>query len=625
MSKQVLTRTSGNINFSASATQYWALTGSSGGNNTENRAYNPIAIAGTLSELVVELENDVVSGSIAFDVMKNGVATSPGVSFSTGSTRQTDEASSFIFSAGDTLSIRLTPTSTPTVGEFTVSFLLEGDTSAEYVTMGGTNANITADSTDRYIAANSNSAGGWATTLDLAREMIVPHDTTLDSLYVEASGNTSATFRLVKNGTETGSTITLSSSSSGSITGVALDLAAGDSLAVRGNCTSSADRIHFGIGYTADMAGESIYGSCNDDSPSTSAQEFNIPDGDISARAFNDTNFFNFRTVAGVTSFNLKNLIVEVTTAPGAASSGNQYTFNAYKNNTTDLSTVVLFETETQDQGSGSDGIVDTDDFSFAITPASTPDSTGLLHWAWVQEIAEAGTTHQLAGTLATSLALTGAIAVERGLVGTLISTLTLSGNLSLASESGTAAYSLRKVQFGLETTPGQAVAADTELVGEAIYAPTVSRWRPFSLTGTRSLQTVSGGSERRRGSLLRIESQLDFEQILLFLDTGLGGRVTTGSGPYTHTYLPDLDGAPAVKAATFEYLRSDGSAPNPYEREFAFGTTRRLAVELAEDQTGRIAAELFGRAEQSTTVTGSLSPLTRTAALAEPEGRRTS
>lgn len=170
--------------------------------------------------------------------------------------------------------------------------------------------------------------------------------------------------------------------------------------------------------------------------------------------------------------------------------------------------------------------------------------------------------------------------------------------------------YSLRRIQFGTETTAGTAVAATHVLEGEGRYVPLVSRWRPAWQQGVRA--AGAGMVNQQKGSLLLFESELDYEQILLFLETGLGSRQTTGSGPYTHTFHPDLSTAPSVGSATFEYIVTDGTEDH-FEREFAYGTTQRLAIELAADQRARMVAEVFGRAEQPSTATGGLSPLDRT------------
>ena len=111
---------------------------------------------------------------------------------------------------------------------------------------------------------------------------------------------------------------------------------------------------------------------------------------------------------------------------------------------------------------------------------------------------------------------------------------------------------------------------------------------------------------------MLLFESELDYEQLMLFLETGLASARTTGTGPYVHCFAPNLASAPSVRSATYEYVVDDGTKQH-FERAFSFGTTLRLTIDLAFDQTARMATEIFGRAEQPVSAVASTSALTRT------------
>lgn len=173
------------------------------------------------------------------------------------------------------------------------------------------------------------------------------------------------------------------------------------------------------------------------------------------------------------------------------------------------------------------------------------------------------------------------------------------------------ASYPLRKIQFGVESTPGTGVAATNRLVGEGVYTPEVDRYYSSYPRGVRA-NVTGGGIDTRKGSALSFSSELDFEQVMLILGTGLVVPVTTGSGPYTHTYSPDASTAPDVEAATFEFVIDDGTTKH-YERAFHFGTARRLSVSLGYNEVARMSADIFGRAEQSEAMTASLGELART------------
>ena len=173
-----------------------------------------------------------------------------------------------------------------------------------------------------------------------------------------------------------------------------------------------------------------------------------------------------------------------------------------------------------------------------------------------------------------------------------------------------TALFPLRRVQYGRESAAGTAVAAETALSGEGYLAPSTARWRPAPRLSARA--DAAGLVDTSRTSLLVWESGLDFEQVMLFLETGLAGAMTTGTGPYTHTYTPDLLAAPTIGSATFEYAAGDGTTDH-LERRFAFGTTRRITIELARDQRARLACEVFGRADEPTEVATGLAGPTST------------
>ena len=173
------------------------------------------------------------------------------------------------------------------------------------------------------------------------------------------------------------------------------------------------------------------------------------------------------------------------------------------------------------------------------------------------------------------------------------------------------ALYPLRKVQFGLESTSGTLVAASRQLVGDCTYSPDLQRTYPAYLRSLRAPQ-ADGGVVTRRGCSLTVQTALDYEQVLLFLETGFATRVTTGGGPYTHTFTPPTANNPSPKTMTCEFVADDGAA-KPYERRFGHAVTRRLAIDFARGTEARLTAQLVGRAEQALTMTGGLAPLTRT------------
>lgn len=174
------------------------------------------------------------------------------------------------------------------------------------------------------------------------------------------------------------------------------------------------------------------------------------------------------------------------------------------------------------------------------------------------------------------------------------------------------AIYPLRKLQIGLEGTAGTLVAATAQLVGVGVYRPIIQREFETFPRGKRAPVT-GGGFVTMRGSELDFESNLTYEEILYPLLTGiLNDAAPTGTGPYTWTFTPSLsaNAGTSVKSATLEYVVDDGSTKH-FQREFGFAQTRTFRLSLAFNQPARIAWSMAGRAEQTSTMTAALTPIT--------------
>ena len=389
MSDRICMGGSSDDSLSTTATQFFQIEGESGPQTNEALAFYPIAVACTLDELVVEVLTDPSSGSYDFHLMVDGSPSALTVNIAGGETRDTDTSNSVSITAGQFVSIRTTP-NTPGVGVGRVRWSMKfaSTTSAQYFTGGGATAK-SGTGADRYIAPLAGQ--GWNATLTIVRELIIPHDTTVDSLYIKLSGSSSLTARIVRNGTEVGSTLTISSADNGSVTSLAIDLVPGDSISVRINVTGANPRAHVGVGFTADTAGESILGGSQDDSPAANATEFTLAHAQSGGAGYNSTEDERWVRVCGITGFDLKNMIVEVTTAAGASE---QYEYFGRKNQATDLNSVVISgASEVQDSNSLSDSLVDGDEIDLKVVGSTSATLPGEHHWAWVQLISEAGVT----------------------------------------------------------------------------------------------------------------------------------------------------------------------------------------------------------------------------------------
>lgn len=172
-----------------------------------------------------------------------------------------------------------------------------------------------------------------------------------------------------------------------------------------------------------------------------------------------------------------------------------------------------------------------------------------------------------------------------------------------------TAPYFLRKLQFGVESTAGTAVPATFKLVGEGTYKPIIERTFEEYPRGVRAMVT-DGGFATMKGSELEFSGNLTFEEILLPLNSGLVTVVASGAGPYTYDFDPDLTAAQTIKTYTAEFVVDDGSTKH-YQREAAHMITKELEIEIKANELATMKMSMFGRAEQTSTMTGSLTPLT--------------
>jgi hypothetical protein len=170
--------------------------------------------------------------------------------------------------------------------------------------------------------------------------------------------------------------------------------------------------------------------------------------------------------------------------------------------------------------------------------------------------------------------------------------------------------YPLRKVQVGLEATAGTAVAATAQLVGDILYTEEIDRVFEEFPRGVRAPVT-GGGYDIRGGSMLEYSGNCSYEEIIYPLLTGiLNDAAPTGSGPYTWTFDPDLTAGQSVKTATIEFVIDDGSTEH-VERESAFMFTTEFEIAIVANGPTTMRFTMAGRRSQTSTLTGSLTPVT--------------
>lgn len=170
--------------------------------------------------------------------------------------------------------------------------------------------------------------------------------------------------------------------------------------------------------------------------------------------------------------------------------------------------------------------------------------------------------------------------------------------------------YPLRKLQLGFEGTAGTLVAATKKLVGESSYTPNIKRIFEEYPRGERAMVT-GGGFSVMKGSTIEHEGPITYEEILYPLLSGLhNDAVPLGSGPYTWEITPVLTGQASIKTLTAEFDIDDGSSLH-YEREAGYFHCTEFEITIEPNEDAKIKWTMEGRAEQASTMTTALTPIT--------------
>lgn len=172
-----------------------------------------------------------------------------------------------------------------------------------------------------------------------------------------------------------------------------------------------------------------------------------------------------------------------------------------------------------------------------------------------------------------------------------------------------TAFNQFRVVQAGIEGTKGTAVPATKKLRGDLV--PTERHTRYYSQFPQGFRANPGGtGVEVGAGWSAVFNSELTFEEILWFLQTGLRGSVAGAAGAGDEvewTFSPQLTSEPTLQSMTLDYTESDGST-NHVAREVPYVMTKGYRVDWAINQEARFSADLFGRVSASAAPTAALS-----------------
>lgn len=175
-----------------------------------------------------------------------------------------------------------------------------------------------------------------------------------------------------------------------------------------------------------------------------------------------------------------------------------------------------------------------------------------------------------------------------------------------------TALRSFNRLQIGEESTKGTLVAATRVLPGDWSYDEEQDFYRSAHPRGLRA--NVGGaGVITRKGVVIEGEQELTPQDILWPLHCGVLGGVTpaTSGDEEEWTFEPALtSGVPTIDSATIEFQRQDGSTVH-YYGESGYCMCESFTISWAVNQVVRLRQRWFGRARQSSTITGSLTEYT--------------
>lgn len=170
----------------------------------------------------------------------------------------------------------------------------------------------------------------------------------------------------------------------------------------------------------------------------------------------------------------------------------------------------------------------------------------------------------------------------------------------------GTGLVPLRLLQLGGESTAGTLVAATKKVIGRAGVKPIIEWDREDFPRGVR--MPVDEITAVMRGSEITVECDLSYQQLQYPLHSGLQTVAAAGVAPYSWTH--EIATAPTLKSYTAEYVVDDASTKH-YQREMGYMLTRQFQISIVRNQMAKLSWSMFGRAEQTSTVTASLAALT--------------
>ncbi len=181
----------GDLTPSGTAVTYWAVQGCFSNNATEANRRQKITSPGVIKNLYVQLNavSPGVGKSYTYTLMKNGVATALQVVISDTNTSGSDIVNSVTVVAGDIISIRITPSGTPSVPWSNWGLEFDPDVDGESLILNVSGLSNPSSTVNNYMMTG----GNWSyLSTESSFVSIAPVDFILKNLYMETTNGPGA-------------------------------------------------------------------------------------------------------------------------------------------------------------------------------------------------------------------------------------------------------------------------------------------------------------------------------------------------------------------------------------------------------------------------------------------------
>lgn len=390
------------LNFTA--TEYNSIVGGQGWVDADSRVRQVVSAAGNIKNLRIVLAAAPSAGdSFAFTLMLNGSPTGLTCTVSNTDTTASDMVNEVAVVAGDTISLRVVPTSSPDSVDCFWTMVFDSTTTKESLLLGGVDNLVSSSSTEYSFVSG---AVNWNVVQDNRRQVIAAPGN-ISHLYVELAADPGTApdaykFTLMLNGSPTALTCTITAdATTGNDTGNSIAVVAGDYVAIRCeplNTPSVTTGVAWGMKFTATTDGESLIMNGHFNNLSSSTTEYNF----LSGLEDDWTTSESDRRQAAQ-ACTLKDLYVLLNDSPG---SGNSYIFTLRKGAADTTLEVTIADAATTGNDTANDvAIVNDNLLGMQVVPISVPSSRD-AYWGLVCFIAPAGgAIEQVVGSGAIAIA----------------------------------------------------------------------------------------------------------------------------------------------------------------------------------------------------------------------------